>query len=120
MRVLFCGDRDWNDIVPIVKELSALPDGSVIIEGEARGADRMAAHAAKVLLAHKNFEVQRYPANWDKFGRAAGPIRNQQMLDEGKPELVIAFHHDIENSKGTKHMVGIAIKAGIKVKLVRE
>lgn len=56
-----------------------------------------------------------FPAKWKEFGRAAGPIRNQQMLDEGKPELVLAFHDDLENSKGTKDMVGRAMKADLPV-----
>lgn len=48
------------------------------------------------------------------------PIRNKQMLDEGKPDLVLAFHTDIENSKGTKNMIYQAKKRGIKVILIKE
>lgn len=58
-----------------------------------------------------------YPADWDKYHRAAGHIRNQQMLAEGKPTLVLAFHHDLAKSKGTKDMVRRALKEGLPVYL---
>ena len=49
--------------------------------------------------------MERYPADWDRHGRQAGVIRNRQMITEGNPNLVVAFHADIERSKGTKDMV---------------
>ena len=64
------------------------------------------------------YKYEDYPADWDRFGRAAGPIRNKQMLDEGKPTLVIAVHEDISKSKGTKNMVEQAEKRGIDVLVV--
>lgn len=54
---------------------------------------------------------QEFPPDWDKYGNAAGPIRNQQMLDEGKPDLVVAF----PGGRGTADMVNKARKAGIEV-----
>jgi len=48
---------------------------------------------------------------WDKIGKKAGPLRNQRMLDEGKPDLVVAF----SGSGGTKDMVRRAVKAGVSV-----
>lgn len=86
----------------------------VVIEGEAKGADTMARNAA----IHLGIHVERYPADWEKFGRAAGPIRNLKMLMEGKPTHVIAFHDDIGKSKGTKDMINQARKAGLDVLLV--
>ena len=53
-----------------------------------------------------------YPADWDTHGRGAGPIRNKQMLEEGKPDLVIAF----PGGKGTANMIGQAKEAGIPVR----
>jgi hypothetical protein len=55
-----------------------------------------------------------FPANWKKHGRAAGPMRNQQMLDEGKPDLVIAF----PGGSGTADMVRRAKAAGVPVETV--
>jgi hypothetical protein len=46
-----------------------------------------------------------FPAQWTRYGRAAGPIRNQRMLDEGRPTMAYAFHDDIANSRGTKDML---------------
>lgn len=83
----------------------------VIIQGGARGADLI----ARDRCAYHDIKFQTFPAEWDRYGKAAGPIRNQQMLDEGKPDCVIAFHDDIENSRGTKDMVERARKAGLTV-----
>lgn len=55
-----------------------------------------------------------YPANWEKYGPAAGKIRNKQMLHQGKPELVIAFFEK-EKTGGTTHMATIAKQASIRV-----
>jgi hypothetical protein len=116
-KVLFCGDRDWTDEAYIETEVMMLDiehDDLIIIEGEANGADKLSRKAAEKFLV----PVEPYPADWARYKRAAGPIRNQQMLDEGKPDLVIAFHDDLENSKGTKDMVARAKKAGIPVQIV--
>lgn len=114
MRVLVCGDRNWTDQNAITDRLAKLPQETTIIEGCARGADSFAESAAEFLA----FDVEHYPALWKVYGKAAGPIRNQRMLDQGRPELVIAFHHDLANSKGTKHMVEIARKAGVPVEVI--
>lgn len=86
----------------------------ILIEGEQRGADLM----AKDWAISRGIPVDPYPAQWEKYGgrrkgNPAGPIRNQRMLDEGQPEYVIAFHRNPSASKGSKHMVTIAGKAGI-------
>ena|SRR5260221_10634670 len=116
MRVLVCGDRDWTEPETIADRLSKLPKDTVIIEGEARGADSLGKKEALRL----GLLVLAFPAQWDIHGKAAGPIRNQKMLKEGKPDLVLAFHNDIEHSKGTKHMVQIARKAGVPVEIISD
>lgn len=111
MRILICGDRNWTNQDLIYKELEGYkldPKVTTIIHGACRGADRLAGRAARCL----GLDVKEFPADWKKYGNAAGPIRNTQMLDE-KPNLVLAFHNDIENSKGTKDMVKKARKAGV-------
>ena len=115
-RVLICGDRNWVDIDLILRELSKIQQEvgvEVVIEGEATGADSGGRFAAERL----GIPVLKFPALWVKHGRSAGPIRNRQMLNEGKPTLVLAFHPFIENSKGTKDMVEVAIKAGVHVRI---
>lgn len=107
-RVLVCGDRNWKDLACILNVLKTVkPD--VVIEGGARGADSLARLAAESL----NIPVEEYLANWEEYGRAAGPLRNQEMLDKGKPDKVVAFHNDIEKSKGTKNMINLAKRKGV-------
>lgn len=114
IKTLICGDRNWNNYWPIYYVLSKLDKDTIIIHGAARGADSIAGAIATSL----GFEVVSVPADWKKYGKAAGPIRNRVMLDMN-PDLVIAFHNDIENSKGTKDCVKEAEKRGIEVKIVK-
>lgn len=112
MRVLICGDRDWpqEGAFSIGNEIAHLPKDTVIVHGACRGADLIAA-AEAIRLGYK---TEAFPADWQKYGRAAGPIRNQAMLDSGI-DRVIAFHPDISKSRGTKDMVNRARKAGVPV-----
>jgi len=84
---------------------------AVIIAGGARGADTLAVRAARDC----GLEFREYPAQWQRYGRSAGPIRNQQMIDMEKPQLVVAFHEDIDSSRGTRDMVARARRFGISV-----
>jgi hypothetical protein len=116
MRVIVCGSRDWTDEQVIYGRLLQLPDSSVVITGGCRGADAIAAdlvHTSSLLA----LSSETFPADWKTHGKAAGPIRNRHMLDAGC-DLVIAFHPDIESSKGTKHMVDIAGTAGVSVEII--
>lgn len=112
-RVLVCGSRSWLLEGAIWTRLHKLGrgDGITIIHGAAAGPDSIAEKAA---LAY-GFAVERYPADWYAHGRGAGPRRNQRMLDEGKPDLVIAFHDG--TSRGTADMIRRARKAGVAVEI---
>tara|TARA_Y100000310_G_scaffold335913_1_gene419132 strand:+ start:427 stop:834 length:408 start_codon:yes stop_codon:yes gene_type:complete len=115
LRVLVCGGRDYSNVERLYKVLdwvdgsweSAESTGpiSTIISGHARGADQLAEKYAN----EKNIPLEIYPAQWDVHGKSAGVIRNQEMLDEGLPDLVVAF----PGGKGTAHMVKIAQKANV-------
>ena len=108
MRILVCGGRDYNDDTMFRKVLTKyFHRDMVIIQGDARGADYLAKMYAK------NFGVacESYPADWDKYGKRAGYIRNVQMLNEGKPDLVIAF----PGGKGTEMMINLAEAADVEV-----
>lgn len=113
MKVLVCGDRFWADKEKIRERLSKFPIGTTIIHGAARGADSLAA----IVAARLGFKIMAFPADWKKYGNAAGPIRNRLMLDQN-PELVIAFHADLANSKGTKDTVIEGKRRGIPVELI--
>jgi len=104
MRLLVCGDRNWKDDL-MVWELMTHLSPSVVIEGHCRGADQFAHHWAMTEAARGNdVRLICQPADWKKYGRAAGPIRNREMLKEA-PDLVLAFHDSIEASKGTADML---------------
>lgn len=122
MRVLVCGGRDFNDRDFIYGWLGKLfhPDyGSsedaqpwwlprpdlVIISGAAKGADSIAEDWAIVNWV----KLLSFPADWDKYGKSAGYVRNKQMLEEGKPDMVLAF----PGGRGTADMVSQAKKARV-------
>ena len=100
-RVLICGSRKYRNAIAIPRLVKGLPSGTVVIHGGAAGADSLAD-----LYARQNgLETEAYPADWNKYGRGAGPVRNKQMLDEGRPTEVVAFVADPTNSPGTANMV---------------
>jgi hypothetical protein len=110
LRLLVCGGRDYADARAVDLALTHLLQSrgiDLLIHGAARGADTLAADWAK---AHA-VAVKAFPADWDASGNQAGPIRNQQMLDEGRPTACIAF----PGGRGTADMVRRAGAAGIPV-----
>ncbi len=125
MRVLVCGGRDYTDRLNVYRWLDKLfaphndPDGKLVnwrqlprpdlhlISGAARGADSFATDWAMVNWVSST----EFPADWEQHGKAAGAIRNRQMLEEGKPDLVVAF----PGGKGTANMIAQAKAAGVAV-----
>lgn len=117
MRILVCGDRNLTDYWLVKshledRDVNSLDEENVIISGGARGADTLAERFANQFA----MKVEIYKADWEKYGKAAGHIRNKQMLVEGKPDKVIAFL--ATGSKGTANMIRQAIEAGIPVEIV--
>lgn len=113
MKVLVCGGRNYGKTPKEKSFLYRVLDQvnpTMIIDGGAAGADALAeGWAFKRAIPSKT-----YPADWHIHGPAAGPMRNQKMLDEGKPDLVIAF----PGGRGTADMVARARKAGVEVREV--
>lgn len=116
-RVLVCGGRDyhdrrhvWNTLFDLDRERGPF---AVIIHGACRtGADEAARRWATEAASRQE---EPYEAEWSVYGPPAGPIRNKRMIDEAKPELVIAFKGD----KGTADCVRRAESAGIEIITVR-
>lgn len=111
--ILVTGDRNWNNPLTHGRVVENVLYGfrkhhPIVVHGAARGVDTMADLFARAF----EYEVHPHPADWDTYHRAAGPIRNTEMLAE-KPDLVLAFHDDLLSSKGTRNMVNQAVKAGI-------
>ena len=116
MRVLVCGGRDFDDWellkTNLQNRLAGHPRNLTIIQGGAKGADFLSKVWAKWITYHGwSVEVEEYPAEWKKYGKSAGHIRNTQMLVEGKPDVVFAF----PGGSGTENMIRQAEKANIQV-----
>ena len=110
MRVLVCGGRDYNNadyMQKVLDDMHAATPFTMLIYGMARGADDL----AKIWAAARGISRLGYPADWGKHGRAAGPIRNKEMLTKGKPDLVIAF----PGGSGTRNMIKQARAANVSV-----
>ncbi len=119
MRLLVCGSRSWTDEAKVDEVLERVTAGHstvVLIHGDARGADRIAAEVAR----RRGWQVEAYPADWDRHGRQAGMIRNREMLATAKPDLVVAFLDERSRpSVGTRHMIDQARREGLHGLVVR-
>jgi len=110
MRILVCGGRTYADKEALKRVMHGIAfgvDDITIIHGGASGADRLAHQIA----TDAGWHVKAFPADWDAYGKAAGPIRNQQMIDAGAPDIVIAA----PGNRGTADMVRRAKSAGVRV-----
>lgn len=105
---LFCGSREWSDRERIRRDLESLPGGSVVIEGGARGADRIAREEARALGLH----VATVPALWDHYGRSAGYRRNEAMA-RLEPDFAYAYPL---GGPGTANMIELAESACVPVR----
>ena len=106
MKALVCGGRDYVNGKHVSSVLDKFGPDEVVCGG-ARGADDLAVEWAK---KHGKV-VHIYFPDWDTHGKAAGPMRNQLMLDKEKPDIVIAF----PGGRGTDDTIRRAHKAGICV-----
>lgn len=119
MNVLICGGRDYEEWGTFTRVMAAIAEqyfdkifdeidpNTMIISGGARGADEFAIEWASM----RGFRWHRFEADWDRFGKRAGVIRNKEMLEEGEPDLVVAF----PGGKGTTIMVGMAGTARVPI-----
>jgi hypothetical protein len=117
VRFLVCGGREFGHsdderdfIFDTLTRLLTLDkyDSIVVIQGDQRGVDRTAGAWADMF----GFENLPFPADWDRYGRSAGPIRNKQMLVKGKPDWTIAF----PGGTGTANMIKQSRLRYVKVK----
>lgn len=127
LRVIIAGSRDFDDFsklmnscIDILSDITNKNDDLDkirIVSGTARGADLLGEQYAKVA----GYEVSRFPADWDGLGKRAGYVRNAEMakyaMADGNYGVLIAFWDG--KSKGTKHMIDLAEKKGLKVHIVR-
>lgn len=125
LRVIIAGGRDFDDFSLLVskcrdiifKESESINADKIrIISGTATGADRLGEQYANFA----NYEVTRFPANWDTYGKSAGYRRNAEMAkfasEEGNKGILIAFWDG--KSRGTKNMIDLAKRYRLEVYVI--
>jgi len=115
MRVIVCGGRELANVAYVwthLDRLHAEKPFTHFMQGGARGADKLAREWA---TTKPEIEMYVCKADWDKNGKAAGPMRNARML-EWKPDLVVAF----PGGRGTANMIKQATAAGVPAKQINE
>jgi hypothetical protein len=115
MKVIIAGSRNFNDYNFLKKEMDYYQKISnhihKIISGTAKGTDTLGEKWA----IEKNIDVERFPADWEKYGKSAGFKRNYEMAKNA--DALVVFWDG--NSKGTKHMIDHATKVGLHIYVVR-
>lgn len=123
-RVLVTGSRTWSDLDTIAEALDAViaqtpSTDIVVVHGDCpRGADHIAAEYCELTAAFaerlgKTLAVEPHPADWQTYGRFAGPRRNVEMVNLGA-DVCLAFI--VDGSKGASHCADLAERAGIPVR----
>ena len=113
-RLVVAGSRDFDDYTLLAAELDKLLAGKTnitIVSGTARGADRLGERYA----AEHNLRIERFPAEWEKYHKGAGPIRNMKMVQSA--DAVIVFWDN--ESSGTKNIIECARKQDVPYRIVR-
>jgi hypothetical protein len=105
-KVLFCGGRNFQDIRLVELLFERLPKNFIVIHGGAKGADSLVDATAR----RHGLIIEVYKADWNKYGKSAGPVRNYEMLAQ-QPKYVCAF----DGGTGTAHMISIALQKQITV-----
>jgi len=114
MRIIIAGGRDFTNTTWSFDKIDTILAGKTdvtIIDGTALGGDRVGREYAKA----RDFKTEKYPADWNKYGKSAGYIRNKEMA--GRAHALIAFWDG--KSRGTNHMINLAKEKGLKVTIIK-
>lgn len=109
MNIAIVGSRGYVHLNKVATYVAALPPETCIVSGGAAGVDLAAEQAAR----SRGLSVQLFLPDWKQYGKKAGPIRNQQIVDQA--EKLVAFWDG--TSKGTQHSINLARKKGIPVEI---
>jgi hypothetical protein len=122
IRIIIAGSRDFNDYALLEKALREYitsrkinPDEIEIVSGHARGADSLGELFAK----NNKLQLAKFPAQWDKYGKSAGYIRNREMADYALQETGVLFAFWDGQSRGTNHMINFSREKGLEVNVVQ-
>jgi len=112
MKVIIAGSREFSDFNLLREKCEEIISSEEveIVSGTAKGADKMGEEYAKA----KGYQIKRFPANWNKYGKSAGYLRNKEMAEYA--DSAIIFWDG--SSKGTKHMIDLAKDKGLKVNII--
>jgi hypothetical protein len=118
LRVIICGSREFTDLDLMAQALTEVREWAdnrplTIVHGRARGADSLADSLTRVLIP--DAVIEPHPADWNYYGKSAGPIRNAEMVSLGA-DLGLAFYIEGVDSRGTNGCVALMQSAGIAVK----
>lgn len=121
-RIIIAGSRKFNDYIKMLNKLDELGihllatmDDIEIVSGHAPGADTLGERFAKAY----GYPCKIFPADWSTYGKAAGPIRNEEMAKyatEADRGILIAF--PIGESRGTRNMIQLAKQYGLETEVV--
>lgn len=124
-RIIVAGTRDFNNYEMLNTELSDFIDTILddveaqadieFISGTAKGADSLGEKFAK----SRGYSLKFFPADWNKYGKAAGPIRNKQMAEYASEERGVLFAFWDGKSRGSKNMIELAKTYGLEVHIVK-
>lgn len=120
VRIIIAGTRSFNDYALLRKTMCSLfgqvsPSQMEVISGHCpTGADSL----GEIFARRNGIRLTTFPANWEKYGKAAGPIRNKQMAEYVSTDgYLVAFWDG--KSRGTKNMIEEAYRVGVTVKIVQ-
>lgn len=114
MRVLVTGSREHPEpqfVKSVLSSLKLCKDDTVVVGDNSSGPFSVD-YVTNLYFTDLGIPVEVHYANWSDYGRAAGPKRNQAMVDSGA-DFVLAFPYG--DSRGTRNCINLARKADIKV-----
>jgi hypothetical protein len=111
MKVAIVGSRGYPNLKAVKEYVENLPPDTTVVSGGARDVDTVAAQTAVA----KGFPTQIFKPDWQKYGKAAGYIRNVDIV--AAADRVVAFWDGI--SKGTKHSIDLAVKTGKPLEIIK-
>lgn len=116
MKVIVAGSVNWINRESIRVELESLPNGSVVIHGDAEGADEIAGEVARELGLSVE-PMAKIADDYRRYKRGAWKGLNERMVN-ANVELILAFHPDIHKSRGTKHLLKLADEKQILYRII--
>lgn len=111
-KVIIAGGRDYNDYHKISDTCDKILtyDQIQIVSGKCSGVD----YLGEKYAIENGYSIKEFPANWNKYKKAAGPIRNKEMAEYA--DILIAFYNG--KSKGTKNMITLAKKNNLEIYII--